>query len=78
MSNARNIIINQSKAKYLTFVDADDEINIEGFFIINFLRSQQKEHYELIFGNYTNIKETTKNFEKIINFTNNSSLEKII
>ena len=42
VSNARNEIIKRSNAKYLTFVDADDEV--KGFIaFINFLKSKKNK-----------------------------------
>ena len=77
VSNARNEIIKRSNAKYLTFVDADDEVNIKGFIaFINFLKSKKNKNYELIFGNYSNINSDNKKIRKIVNFSTKSLLPK--
>ena len=77
VSNARNIIIERSNAKYLTFVDADDEINFNGFLaFINFLKDKDGKSYELIFGNYSNLNTLNNRLNKIINYTKKSIIKK--
>ena len=77
VSNARNVIIEESNAKYLTFIDADDVVNIKGFIdFIKFLKSKENKNYELIFGNYSNLNFENKTLKKIEIFNNKSLLDK--
>ncbi len=54
VSNARNIIIENSNSEYLSFVDGDDKINSSDFALLcTYIRESLDKRIDMFIGNYT-------------------------
>lgn len=72
VSNARNLGIDNAKGKYITFIDADDRININ--YLKNLMTCIENEKVDMVVGSYKKFWDNNDNMIEVSYENNNKKL----